>query len=230
MAPISREELAKQLEGKKPEEIIELLHQKETELDATKAATEANTQRLNDLAKQVGDYVAKPSPAPASTTTPTEKPDWYRQPEKAAEELIDRKMGPYINTFLSNVEVQAIQAVESQPYYGLLKADVDKLIAQMPPETKAVPGATKAVYDMVVGQNLAKVQEFEKKKAERTAEFTETTSTAGARREEAPKATPLQEQIAAGLGIPVEKYLQWEQKPDEMTDEVMAAVAATRSK
>lgn len=221
------EEIAKELEGKTPEQIAQILAQSEQELETQKSATAANAQRLEGLAKQVDEFTKKP--VVVKTEEKQKERDWYKDPDAAASVLIDQKLGPYVNAFLSNVEVQTLQRIQGKEYYPALKDEIDAALASMTPEVKAIPGAVERVYDMVVGGNLTKVREFEQKKQERTAEFTETTSTAGARRKEEPKATAQQEEVAAGLGIPVKEYLKWQDDPDAAYAELQTKIGERRA-
>lgn len=207
--------LPDEYKGKTPAELVALIQQQKTEQVAS------NT-RFDDLSKQVMELAKdRVPPASGETVTPPAKTDFYTEPEKAAEELFERKIAPMKQAFLNNEEIRQMQEVLQLPFASDFQKEIQQVMASSSPEAKVQPGFAKAAYHYVMGVKREEVKKLEAKKKENEPEFVETRSTGTARRTEEPTLSDAERRVAEGLGMPADKYTDWRDKPDEKVAELL---------
>lgn len=207
------DELPAEYAGKTPAELVQVIQ-------AQKESQDAQEKRLNDLNTQVMDIArTKAAPAPVVQQTQDEPVDFYTKPQEAAEALFDKKMAPYKQAFLNNEEVRQMQELTKLPFYDDYKDQITNVMKSSHPDARAQAGFAKAAYDYVIGRNVDEVTEKKAKAKERTPEFTETKGSAAPASASEPELSDLEKRVAEGQGIPVDKYIGWRDKPDEMVAE-----------
>ena len=200
-------QLPDEYKGKSPEELVKLIQQEKQ----AKTEVQGRFNKLSDRLINSDEPPAKRE----EPAVPPEKTDFFTEPEKAANELFDRKMAPMASAFLTDKESAHMTYVMSMPNAEEFADEIKAIFDGATPQAKVSPSFGQEVYRYIRGKHYDEFQKADSTRKSKEPEFHESTSSGGGGRKETPTLSPMEQEAAEGLGLTADKYIRWRDSPDE---------------
>lgn len=196
----------------------------------TKAEVEqmlaAQAQQFASLLTRAVETLAPAKPAGGNEGEKGKVIDFYNEPAKAAEALLEAKMAPVREAYVANEKQRQLAEVAALPHAGEYIGEIQKVIESAPPLAQIQPGFAKEAYNLVIGRHFDDVR---KKAAEKEAikpEFTETISAGAPVGKKSEKLTSEESRAAEGMGLTDDEYRKWRDNPAAMAAEALKKKAS----
>jgi len=207
---IPRDKLPEEWEGKTPDEIASTWNTAATVLAARNEEVEALRQQLYNQQAQAAQ-AAQPQPEPVKAFDPEEfKEKVFEDPVGAFDTLLEQRMAPYLRQHAQNsVAVAMSQAERELPDFDEYRPYVEQIISSQ--EGPATAASVKAAYLMARGYKSVEIDKEATRKA-----ATSERPTAPEPVKSKPKVSELELEIAKGMSMTVEEYVQY--RTDELDE------------